>query len=45
MGIYDAFADSPLHELTILEVATRVKGDEKFICVFISLLYSSASDI
>jgi hypothetical protein len=45
MGIYDAFADSPLHELTITELTTRVKGDEKFICVFITLLYSSTSDI
>jgi hypothetical protein len=45
MGVYDVFAASPLHELTIAELTKKVKGDEKFISVFISLLGSSTSGI
>ncbi|KAL3442099.1 putative O-methyltransferase [Aspergillus insuetus] len=38
MGVYDAFAASPLHELSISELTTRVKCDEKFIFRMMRLL-------
>ncbi|KAL2852240.1 S-adenosyl-L-methionine-dependent methyltransferase [Aspergillus pseudodeflectus] len=38
MGIYEAFSASPLHELTIAELTTKVKGDEKFISRIMRLL-------